>query len=106
MGSKYRLVLVTAPNTAEAERIAESLVKKSLAACVNIVPKIMSIYRWEGEIERSKEALMVIKTKKSKLDALKKRVKKLHSYDVPEIVVLKIEEGDTGYLHWIDTVIK
>ena len=103
---RFRIVLVTTPNVSEAERIAEILVKKSLAACVNIVPKILSVYRWEGKVERGGGALMIVKTEKKRLAALKKKVKKLHSYDVPEIVVLKIDGGDADYLNWMATVLK
>lgn len=104
--SKYRLVLVTAPNLAEAERMAQKVVEKSLAACVNIVPKIRSIYQWEGKVEQSRETLMLIKTTKAKLEKLQKRIKKMHSYEVPEILVFKIDDGDESYLQWIDSVVK
>ncbi len=104
--SRYRVVLVTAPNTAEAERIAQKVVQKGLAACVNIVPKLLSIYRWEGNVERDMETLLVIKSTKKALPKLKKRIKKMHSYKVPEILVLKVDEGDREYLEWIDSVVK
>ena len=106
MGSRYRIVLVTAPNTAEAERIARKVVKKELAACVNIVPKIRSIYQWDGEVHEDREALMVIKTSKELLPSLKKRIKRMHSYDVPEFIVFKIEEGDRAYLNWMESVLE
>ena len=104
--SRYRVVLVTAPNAAEAERIAQKVVQKGLAACVNIVPKLLSIYRWEGNVERDMETLLVIKSTKKALPKLKKRIKKMHSYKVPEILVLKVDEGDREYLEWIDSVVK
>ena len=104
--SRYRLVLVTAPNAAEAERIAQKVVQKGLAACVNIVPKLLSIYRWEGNIERDMETLLVIKSTKKALPKLKKKIKKMHSYKVPEILVLKVDDGDREYLDWIDSVVK
>ncbi len=104
--SRYRLVLVTAPNAAEAERIAQKVVQKGLAACVNIVPKLLSIYRWEGNVERDMETLLVIKSTKKSLLKLKKRIKKMHSYKVPEILVLKVDDGDREYLEWIDSVVK
>jgi len=104
--SKYAMVIVTTSKLEEAEHIAKMLVKKSLAACVNIVPKIRSIYRWEGKVEHSRETLMIIKTVESKVKKLKKQIKKLHSYDVPEIIVLKIDDGDDNYLDWINSVVK
>jgi len=104
--SRYRVVLVTAPNDTEAERIAQKVVKKGLAACVNIVPKLLSIYRWEGSVERDTETLLIIKSTKKALPKLQKRIKKMHSYKVPEIVVLKVDGGDKGYLKWIDSVVK
>lgn len=100
------MVIVTTSKLEEAEHIAEKLVKKSLAACVNIVPKIRSIYRWEGKVEHSRETMMLIKTVDSKVKKLKKQIKKLHSYDVPEITVLKIDDGDEEYLNWINSVVK
>ncbi len=102
MATKYRVVLVTAPTAAEAERIAKRVVKKRLAACVNIVPKIGSVYRWEGEVAVEKESLLLIKTTKKALAKLKKSIKKLHSYDIPEFVVLKIDEGSEEYLKWLE----
>ncbi len=104
--SRYRVVLVTAPNAAEAERIAQKVVQKGLAACVNIVPKLLSIYRWEGNVERDMETLLVIKSTKKALPKLKKKIKKMHSYKVPEILVLKVDDGDREYLDWIDSVVK
>ncbi len=104
--SRYRVVLVTAPNAAEAERIAQKVVQKGLAACVNIVPKLLSIYRWEGNVERDMETLLVIKSTKKALPKLKKKIKKMHSYKVPEILVLKVDDGDMEYLDWIDSVVK
>jgi len=104
--SKYCMVIVTTSKLEEAEQIADKIVEKSLAACVNIVPKIRSIYRWEGKVEHSRETLMLIKTVDSKVKKLKKQIKKLHSYDIPEILVLKIDDGDNNYLDWIDSVVK
>lgn len=99
--SKYRLVLVTASTVAEAERIAKKVVQKRLAACVNIIPKLRSIYRWEGEVVTESETLMFIKTTKKALPNLEKKIKKLHSYEVPEFIVLKIDDGSDDYLEWV-----
>ena len=103
---KYRLVVVTTQNVAEAEKIARKLVEKELAACVNIVPKIRSLYRWKGEIHEDQESLMLIKTSRKLLPELKKRIKKMHSYDLPEFIVFKIEQGDRDYLKWLESQLK
>ncbi|BBG65586.1 periplasmic divalent cation tolerance protein CutA [Hydrogenimonas sp.] len=104
--SRYILVLVTAPTADEAELIAQKLLKKRLAACVNIVPNLLSIYRWKGKVERDEECMMIIKTEKRVLKKLEKRIKKMHSYEVPEILVFRVEEGEKEYLKWISSVVK
>ncbi len=86
---------------AEAERIAKKVVEKRLAACVNIIPKVRSVYRWEGEVMVEKEALLIVKTTKKSLPKLEKAVKKLHSYEVPEFIAVKIDEGSDDYLKWL-----
>ena len=95
------IVLVTTPNTAEASKIANALVSQQLAACVNIVPLIESIYRWKGEVKCDSEALMIIKTTADRYSELERRVKELHSYSTPEIVALRIERGSSDYLEWL-----
>ncbi|WP_456451766.1 divalent-cation tolerance protein CutA [Hydrogenimonas sp.] len=99
-------MLVTAPNEKEAKTIARKAVEKKLAACVNIVPGLTSVYRWEGKVQEDAEVLMLIKTTKKRLEKLEKLVKKLHSYDVPEFVVLKIESGSDDYLKWLRKSVK
>ena len=99
---KYIVIFITVSGDKEAKKIAEFLVKTKLAACVNIVPKISSIYRWKGKIERSKELLLVVKTKKAVFKKLIKEVKKIHKYTVPEIISLPITGGNEDYLKWID----
>jgi periplasmic divalent cation tolerance protein len=98
---KYIVVLVTCSSEEEALKIAHALVEGHLAACVNLVSPIRSIYRWEGKIWDEKEWLLIIKTQAKRFDRLKKRVKSLHSYDVPEIISLPIVEGSSSYLNWI-----
>ena len=97
----FYLVLTTMKARAEAERMAKKIIGEKLAACVNVVPSISSTYRWKGKIERSRETLLLIKTSGEKLDKLIKRIKKLHSYEVPEIIVLPIERGLPEYLKWL-----
>lgn len=91
----------TASNEEEAAKIARALVEEELAACVNLVPAIRSIYRWQGKIEDGAEVLMVIKTRRSLVDALVARVKGLHSYTVPELVAMPILGGNPDYLAWL-----
>jgi len=102
----YVIILVTASNKKEGQKIAESLVGSKLAACVNIVDKVDSLFFWEGKIDKAKECLLVIKSKKEKLTKIIKLVKSLHSYKVPEIIALPIIAGDKPYLRWIDASVR
>ena len=95
------VVFVTAPDEDGAIRIAKSLVEAKLAACVNIIKDIRSIYSWQGKIEDDSEVLMVVKTRSELFDSLSKKVKELHSYSVPEIIALPIIKGSEDYLKWI-----
>jgi periplasmic divalent cation tolerance protein len=95
------VVLVTCGSEEEALKIANTLVEDRLAACVNLVSPIRSIYRWEGKIWDEKEWLLVIKTQKQTFEEVEKKVKSLHSYSVPEIISLPILEGSLSYLNWI-----
>jgi periplasmic divalent cation tolerance protein len=98
--SDVRVVLVTAP-AAEAETLGRAVVGERLAACVNVVPGVRSIYRWEGEVQADEEALLVIKTTDARLAALVERVNALHSYDLPEVLALSAAGGSTAYLEWV-----
>lgn len=98
----FCVVLTTAKDRAEAERIAERLVEEKLAACVSIAAGATSIYRWRGGLERADEVLVVIKTSREKLDDLIPRIKELHSYEVPEVLVLPVERGSPDYLRWVE----
>ncbi len=95
------VVLVTCGSEDEALKIANALVEDHLAACVNLVAPIRSVYRWEGKVWDEKEWLLVIKTQKHRFEALEKKVKSLHSYSVPEIISLPITEGSSAYFNWI-----
>ena len=95
------VVLVTCGSEDEAIKIANALVEEHLAACVNLIAPIRSIYRWEGKIWDEKEWLLIIKTQKDRFEELEKKVKSLHSYSVPEIISLPVTEGSSAYLNWI-----
>ena len=101
-----RIILTTCSDRAEAERVAGSLVESRLAACVNIVPGIQSIYRWEGRIESSGEVLLLIKTRSDQVEALEKAISSLHSYAVPEFLVLGVTGGSSAYLDWLVESVK
>jgi len=96
-----RLMLVTAPNESDAHAIARALVGEGLAACVNVVGPIRSIYRWRDAIEDEAEFLLVIKTRARLYASVERRVKELHSYEVPEVLALPIETGSVPYLKWL-----
>ena len=97
----FVVVLITAPNEDDAAKMANDLVVSGLAACVNIIRNIRSIYRWQGKIEDEGEVLMLVKTRKERFKDLEKRVRELHPYTVPEIIALPIIEGFEGYLGWL-----
>ena len=99
----FVVVLVTCGSEAEARRIAQALVRRRLAACVNIFgTPVSSIYRWKGKVERARETLLFIKSSKERLPALRAAVTGLHSYDVPEIIALPVIAGSPAYLRWLD----
>jgi periplasmic divalent cation tolerance protein len=103
MGS-YTICLVTIDDLEKAAQIAKILVEKKLVACVNIVPKIRSIYFWKGQVCDDSEVLMIMKTRGDLFDELRTAVKELHPYEVPEIISWNIEQGLESYLKWIDDV--
>jgi periplasmic divalent cation tolerance protein len=96
-----RVVLCNAP-PADAERIARALVDARLAACVNIVPGVISIYRWRGNVERESESTLLIKTRDERISQLMEELKKLHPYEVPEMVVLPVADVNAAYRQWVD----
>jgi periplasmic divalent cation tolerance protein len=101
---EYLLVLITAPES-DSEKIAKTLVKESMAACVNIISGIKSIYSWKGKIEKDDEDLLLVKTRAEHLENLTQKVIAIHPYEVPEVIALSLEAGATPYLQWIDQVI-
>jgi periplasmic divalent cation tolerance protein len=101
MHSEPIVVFVTAPNREEATRLAELLVGARLAACVQILPEMESIYRWEGKIERQAEFLMLVKSTRDKFDQLEREVRAIHSYETPEIVAVPVSEISEPYSTWL-----
>lgn len=100
MASGYRVVLVTAPPK-KADALAKGLVGSKLAACVNVIPGLTSHYRWEGKLQKDREALLVIKTRASLLKKVEAWVKKNHPYTVPEVLALPVAGGSKDYLSWL-----
>jgi periplasmic divalent cation tolerance protein len=96
-----KLALTTAGSQEEARKIGQTLVQRRLAACVNIVPQIMSIYRWEGKVEEAQEWLLLIKTTVTGFARVQEAIKELHSYDLPECICVPIEEGSSDYINWL-----
>ncbi len=99
--TSIRIVFSTVGNEVEAHRIATRLVEERLAACVNIIPNVTSVYKWKGKVEKEHEILMIIKTRTEKIEALRSRLVALHPYEVPECVVLPVEAGHAAYLDWV-----
>jgi periplasmic divalent cation tolerance protein len=96
-----RIVLTTVDNAEEAQLIAETLVERHLAACVNLIPRLTSIYRWQDKIESASETLLLIKTSIERIPAIESALHELHSYEVPEFLVLPVESGSHAYLEWL-----
>ena len=102
----FRVVFVTCSGKEEAEKISKTLVRKRLAACVNVVSTVKSFFWWEGKVDEAEEHLLIIKTSVEKMEKLIEKVKELHSYSVPEIISLPILEGNKEYLKWIEDSLK
>ena len=96
-----RIILTTAGSKEEAGRIAHALVERRLAACVNIVPQIESVYRWQGKVETAEEWLLLVKTQAELFEQVRDALRELHSYELPECVMLEVSAGSQEYLHWI-----
>ena len=96
-----RIVLTTAGSEEEARNIALALVDRRLAACVNIVAQVESVYRWQGNVESSREWLLIIKTTADRFPSVRDAIQEMHSYELPECISLNIEDGSAGYLEWL-----
>lgn len=99
------IILVTAP-ASESEKLARALVEERLAACVNVLDNVRSIYVWDGNLCNETEHLLIIKSSRNVWDELHNRIKELHSYDVPEIIALPIELGHQPYLNWLNSSVR
>lgn len=104
--AEYAVAFVTTSGDEESRKIAQVLLDKKLAACVNIVPQIESLFIWEGKLDSDKESLMIIKTTKAMVSELIEEVRKNHSYEVSETICLPIIQGNEPYLRWISEVVK
>ncbi|MBI4873237.1 MAG: divalent-cation tolerance protein CutA [Acidobacteria bacterium] len=96
------VVLCTCGSAGEAERVSSALVESRAAACVNIVPGLTSVYRWQGAVERASEWLLVIKSRRELFPKIRAEIERLHSYETPEIVALPVVDGAEAYLGWLD----
>ncbi len=99
----FIVVLITTRDAEEAEKLSKTLVKRRLAACVNIIPEVSSRFWWKDKLDSAKESLLVVKTRDSLLPDIIKAVKKIHSYSIPEIIALPIVGGNPDYLDWVDS---
>lgn len=106
MKSDFYITLTTCPNTEVANSLAHGAVKQQLAACVNIIPGIQSVYQWQGKIETDNELLLVMKTNQQTLKALELFIQQQHPYDTPEFICINIESGAQAYFDWITSSLK
>jgi periplasmic divalent cation tolerance protein len=101
-----RIVLTTTSSEEEACKIARQLVERGLAACVNILPRVESIYQWQGKVEQAQEWLLIIKTTAERFPAVRDSIRELHSYDLPECIAVSVEDGSLPYLKWLEESVK
>lgn len=99
----YQLILCTCPDLEVADKLASALITEKLAACVNILPGVRSVYEWQGQIETAQEHLLLIKSHQDRYAAIEATLKSLHPYQLPEIIAVAIESGSLDYLKWIDS---
>lgn len=98
---EVRIVFVTGPEAGTLETLGRSLVEERLAACVNVIPGVSSVYRWKGEVQTDSEAIAMIKTTEDRVMSLRERITDLHPYDVPEFLTVSVTEGSEAYLNWV-----
>lgn len=99
----YQIILCTCPDRESAEKIARQLINDKIAACINILPGITSIYTWQGNIETEQEHLLLIKTRKDRFQAIEKSIQTSHPYEIPEIIAIPVENGLAEYMQWIES---
>jgi len=102
----FQIILCTCPDIECAKSIAQHLVKEKHAACVNIIPNVISVYRWQDKVESDNEIQLIIKTQADKFTDVANEIKRLHRYDTPEIIAMNIQQGDDNYLNWITESLK
>ena len=102
---KYNIFIVTVNKLDDGKKIAKILIENKLAACVNIIQNVISIYEWKGKMEEDNEYILLIKTTEEKSDLLIQKIQEIHSYETPECIGLRIEKGSKNYLNWIDDVL-
>ena len=102
----YQVILCTCPNLEIAQTIATQLVEKKLAACVNMIPNVTSVYRWQENVVSDTEVQLLIKSETKYFDLLNDKIKQLHPYETPEVIALNIQQGDRHYLNWITESLK
>lgn len=100
--TNYSIIITTTSSIEEAKKLAHSLVENKLAACANIIPKIISVYNWKNQINEDEEYLLLIKTKEKNFEQVKEKIKELHSYELPEIIMIPVQNGLNDYLDWIN----
>lgn len=103
MKSNYYIALTTCPTPEVATKLAQEVVKQQLAACVNIIPGIQSIYHWQGDVTQDSESLLIMKTQQQQLISLESLIKNHHPYEIPEFITITIDSGSQAYLDWITT---
>ena len=102
MRNEIIVVFCTCPKRETAERIAQALVEQGLAACVSLIPSVVSVYQWQGRLESEQEVLMLIKTRNSRYSDLEKAILSLHPYELPELIAVPVDKGLPGYLDWVE----